>query len=158
VSREQTYQPPTPGPEHRRLDVFIGRWINQGHTIATADAPSVKIVTSDVYDWAPGGFFVLHYAYGLVGTLSGGGIEIIGYDAAGKRYTSHFFDSQGNVVTSTLTFDKGVWTWFGPWAGQGHRATSTFSDDGTIQTCLHERSEDGEHWLPSMDIALTKAD
>jgi len=157
MPHEQPYQPPKPGPEHRRPDIFIGRWINEGHTVATAEAPSVKIVTSDVYGWAPGGFFVLHYAYGLVGTLSGG-IEIIGYDAAGKRYTSHFFDSQGNVVTSTLTFDNGVWTWFGPWAGQGHRATATFSDDGKIQTCLHERSEDGERWLPSMDIVLTKVE
>jgi hypothetical protein len=158
LSDQASYRPPKPGAEHRRLDVFIGRWINEGHTIATADAPSVKILTSDVYEWAPGGFFVLHYAYGLVGTLSGGGIEVIGYDAGSKRYTSHFFDSQGNVVTSELTFDNGVWTWLGPWAGQGHRATATYSDDGKIQKCLHERSDDGRTWIPSMDIVLTKVE
>jgi hypothetical protein len=145
-----------PGPEHKLLDVFIGKWINQGHTVATADTPSVKIVTSDVYEWAPGGFFVLHYAYGLVGDLGGGGIEIIGYEAASQKYNSHFFDGQGNVVISELTVHNGVWTWIGDWAGEGHRATSIFSEDGRIQTCLHERSDDGVHWEPSMDIKLIK--
>jgi hypothetical protein len=151
-------QPPKPGPAHRRLGVFIGRWINEGRTVASADAPSVKILTSDVYEWAPGGFFVHHYAYGLVGDLSGGGIEIIGYDAARDTYSSHFFDSQGNVVVSDLTFRDGVWTWTGPWAGEMHRATSVFSDDGKTQACLHERSVDGVTWEPSMEVTLTKAE
>ena len=53
-------QPSGPGAEHKLLDVFIGKWINEGHTAASADAPSVKILTSDVYEWVPGGFFVLH--------------------------------------------------------------------------------------------------
>ena len=26
-------------PEHQRLEVFIGRWINEGSTVASADAP-----------------------------------------------------------------------------------------------------------------------
>jgi hypothetical protein len=72
-----------PGPEHRALDAFIGRWINQGRTTGP-DAPSVDIVTSDVYEWAPGGFFVLHYyAYGRIGDVDVGGIEVIGYDPDG---------------------------------------------------------------------------
>ena len=147
---------PKPGPEHRLLDIFIGKWINQGHTVATAEAPSLPIVTSDVYEWAPGGFFVHHYAYGIAGSMPGGGIEICGYDAESGQYKSYFFDSQGNVVISSLTHNDGVWVWEGPWAGVGHRATSTFSDDGRIQKCLHESSVDGVNWTPSMEIVLTK--
>jgi hypothetical protein len=41
---------PKPRPEHARLEVFIGKWINEGETMATPDAPASKIVTSDVYD------------------------------------------------------------------------------------------------------------
>jgi hypothetical protein len=55
-----------PGPEHKRLDVFIGKWMNEGQTIAGASAPAVKILTSDVYEWMPGGFFVLHTCAGYV--------------------------------------------------------------------------------------------
>jgi hypothetical protein len=33
-----------------RLDVFIGRWLTEGETVATAEAPSVRILASDVYE------------------------------------------------------------------------------------------------------------
>lgn len=158
MTKNEIEQLPKPGPEHKLLDVFIGKWINEGHTIASADAPSVKILTSDIYEWAPGGFFVLHTAYGLIGNLSGGGIEIINYDAASKKYNSHFFDSQGNIVISELTVRDGIWTWTGDWAEEGHHATSVFSDDGKTQTCLHERSDGGVNWVPSMDVTLTKVE
>lgn len=77
--------PSTPRATQRRLDVFIGTWINQGHTIVSADAPSVEILASDIYAWMPGGFFALHTACGRIGTLDVGGTEIIGYDAASGR-------------------------------------------------------------------------
>jgi hypothetical protein len=43
-----------PAPEHTRLEVFIGKWINEGETVATSDAPAAKILTSDIYEWIPG--------------------------------------------------------------------------------------------------------
>src|SRR5260370_36613418 len=104
-----------PGPEHKLLEVFIGKWMNEGQTIAGASAPAVKILTSDVYEWMPGGFFVLHTAYGRIGNMGVGGTEILGYDAASKQYRSHFFDSQGHIRvyssylhrSETLTNEKG---------------------------------------------------
>jgi len=81
----ENQQQPRPGPEHELLDVIVGKWINEGRTVATADAPSARILTSDVYEWSTGGFFVLHTAYGRAGNLPGGGIEIMGYDAASGR-------------------------------------------------------------------------
>jgi hypothetical protein len=42
------------------------------------------------------------------------------------------------------------------WQGENVRATSLFSDDGNVQKCLHERSDNGETWMPAMDITLTK--
>jgi hypothetical protein len=91
-----------PGPEHRRLEVFIGKWINEGETIATPDNPAAKIVTSDVYEWIPGRLSVLHTAYGRIGNLDIGGVEIIGFDDQRGQYTSHFFDSQGHVTVDQL--------------------------------------------------------
>src|SRR5688572_17140303 len=120
MTKNEIEQLPQPGPEHKLLDVLIGKWINEGHTIATADAPSVKILSSDVYEWAPGGFFVLHYAYGLIGNLSVGGIEILSYDAASQKYRSDFFDSQGNISLHKLgTVQGDTWIWTGEWAGEG---------------------------------------
>lgn len=80
MTENVTNQLPKTGPEHQRLEIFIGKWINQGHTIASADTPEVSILTSDVYEWMPGGFFVLHTAYGRIGNLDVGGTAILGYN------------------------------------------------------------------------------
>jgi hypothetical protein len=72
-------RPVTPGVEIRRLDILIGRWINVGHVVDGAGGLAEEIVTSDVYEWAPGGFFVMHPAYGRIGKVGVGGLEVIGY-------------------------------------------------------------------------------
>jgi hypothetical protein len=69
------HEAPEPGPEYARLEVFIGKWINEGETVAKPDAPGSKIVTSDVYEWIPGRFAVLHTAYGRLGDLDVGGVR-----------------------------------------------------------------------------------
>jgi hypothetical protein len=53
-----------PLPEMERLSVFIGRWLTEGETAAEAGTPAASIVASDIYQWAPGGRFVMHPAYG----------------------------------------------------------------------------------------------
>jgi hypothetical protein len=45
---------PVRDDRHQALAVLIGKWINEGHTTGTAQIPSVPILTSDVYEWAPG--------------------------------------------------------------------------------------------------------
>jgi hypothetical protein len=134
------------------LEVFIGRWINRGHTVETAGPSGREILTSDVYEWAPGRLFVLHFAYGRIGEVDVGGIEIIGHDPENGAFRSHFFDSEGNVSLHQLSLRDGVWRWQGAQA----RATATFSDDGKVQTVHHERLLAGGRWVPSMEVVLTK--
>jgi uncharacterized protein DUF1579 len=142
------------GTELERLRVFIGRWITEGETIAQANAPAAPIVASDVYQWVPGGHFIMHPAYSRIGDVAVGGLEVIGYDPASKQYQTHFYDSQGNTTTQTLSFYDGVWTWQGTHA----RCTGVFSADGKTLTARHERSDDGVHWEPSMNVTLRKVD
>jgi hypothetical protein len=113
-----------------------------------------RILTSDVYEWIPGRFAVLHTAYGRMGELDVGGVEILGYDAESGRYTSHFFDSQGHVTIDELLYDDGKWIW----NGERLRTTSTFSEDGKVQHSLHEQSDDGVEWRPAMDVTLRRVD
>ena len=96
----------------------------RSHTVATAEAPSVPILTSDVYQWAPGGFFVVHSAYGRIGESSVGGVEIIG--ANGGEYSSTFYDSFGNVHTSRVQIVGDAMRWL----GDRTRCTATFADGG----------------------------
>lgn len=143
-----------PPPEVERLNVFIGRWITEGETAGSAEAPGTRILASDVYQWAPGGHFVMHPAYGRIGAIDVGGLEVIGYDAATGQYRTHFFDSQGNITSQTLSCDDGEWSWRGAHA----RCTGVFTDGGKTLTARHERSDDGEHWVPSMTVTLRKVD
>jgi uncharacterized protein DUF1579 len=141
-----------PARELDRLDVFIGRWITEGQTVGSPDVAPAPIVASDVYQWMPGGRFVMHPAYGRIGPVDVGGLEVIGFDRATGQYETHFFDSQGNVTRETLSHRDGAWTW----QGAHTRCTGVFSDGGKVLTARHERSDDGIHWEPSMRVTLRK--
>ena len=93
---------PNPRPSALdRLNAFIGRWLTEGETVATPEAPSVRIFASDVYQWAPGGQFIMHPAYGRIGEQDVGGLEVIGYDPATDQFRTHCFDHTGNAITET---------------------------------------------------------
>jgi len=141
---------PVRGSRHQALAVLIGKWINEGRTIGTAEIPSVPILTSDVYEWAPGGFFVVHSAFGKIGETSVGGVEIIGVD--GEAYHSTFYDSFGNVHRSRLEIEGDVIRW----VADRTRCTVTMSDGGMTQIARHESSADGVSWTASMDVTLRK--
>ena len=143
-----------PVAELERLNVFIGRWLTEGETVPPRDEPAERIVASDIYQWVPGGRFVMHPAYGRIGTIDVGGLEVIGYDASTGQFQTHFFDSQGNMERQTLSCQDGVWIWL----GSHTRCNGVFSDDGRTLTARHERSDDGQRWMPSMVVTLRKID
>jgi Protein of unknown function (DUF1579) len=143
-----------PGPEYRPLEILIGRWMTVGETVAAADAPASKIYASDVYEWVPGRFFIAHTAYGTIGSLGVGGIEMIGYDSNKKQFQTHFFDSHGNVTTEELTIDGDTIRW----KGAQVRCNGTVQDNGRKLVCRHERLEADGNWVASMDVTLTRVD
>ena len=143
-----------PVPELERLNVFIGRWLTEGETTPQDGTPAVPIVASDVYQWAPGGHFIMHPAYGRIGSFGVGGLEVIGYDASTGQFETHFFDTQGHTERQTVSCRDGVWTWQGGRA----RCRGVFSDGGRTLAAHHERSDDGADWTPSMTVRLRKID
>jgi hypothetical protein len=137
-----------------RLEVFIGRWMTEGEIAGGAGGESTRIVASDVYQWLPGRHFVMHPAYGRIGTAGVGGLEVIGYDAATGQFVTYFFDSQGNMSSQALLYRDGTWLW----QGRKARCTGTFEDGGKALMARHERSDDGLKWVPSMEVTLRKID
>ncbi len=140
------------GKEQDALNPLIGNWITTGSTVTDLETPAKNIVASDVYAWAPGGFFVVHSAYGRIGETAAGGIEIIDYDRESGAYRTHFFDNQGNQAQQELKISGNSWAWI----GDKTRCKATMSPDGTVMTAHHERSEDDVLWTPSMEVILTK--
>ena len=102
----------------------------------------------------PGGFFVLHTAYGRIGNTDAGGAEVLGYDVASKKYFSHFYDSQGKINEAELVAEGDSWTWQG--ASTGY--TAIFSENAKVLTAHHVRLDDYGKWVSSMEVVLTKVE
>jgi hypothetical protein len=96
----------------------------------------------------------VHPAYGRIGSMEVGELEVIGYHATSGQFHTHFFDNHGGVSHQTLSVRDDVWTWL----GSRTRCKGMFSDDGRVLTAHHERSDDGEHWIPSMTVVLRKVE
>ncbi len=143
--------PAVPGPEHERLEAFVGRWNTVGEVLAGPGAPAMPIEGVDSYEWLPGGYFLLHRVDVRIGGEPEEALEVIGWDAAGGSYFMHSYDGRGNAGTMRASVRGGVWTF----RGDAARFTGGFGDGGRVLSGRWERRE-GSRWLPWMDVRLTR--
>lgn len=148
-----TDQPiPTPGPEHRRLEIFVGEWRTEGEVLASDSSPAVRFTALDTYEWLAGGFFLLHHVDAQMGDTQVKALEVIGYDAASQTYTTHSYDNLGGSIAYQGILSGRAWTVF----GDSERFHGEFSADGNTLTGRWEQRRDGSNWRPWMDVKLTR--
>jgi hypothetical protein len=141
------------GPEHRRLGSFVGRWNTEGTIRVNPGGPPATFHAVDTYEWVPGGFFVLHRWDAHMPDGRTQGVEILGYDAARRKYTLQSFDSAGNIEQMTATVAGDTWTF----EGKSLRFRGSFRDGGnTLVGEWDRRTDDGAGWEHSMDVKLSK--
>lgn len=154
-------------PAVRRLGALVGRWRSEGHVVGE---PHVPVTGTDIYEWLPGGFFLVHHVDVLVGEQKVQAIELIGErDPATDAFLARAYDNEGSVTTMRATVDDaGVWTFTGgadvaaaaqPSSAEASgavRSTLTVSGDRSSMTARWERSDDGATWQPWMDMAFTR--
>ncbi|MGZ3751632.1 MAG: DUF1579 family protein [Mucilaginibacter sp.] len=140
--------------EMKRLQPLIGKWITIGETAGDSTSERLKIRASDIYEWATGGAFIIHHAYGLIGNTQGGGVEIIGYDVKEKVYKSYFFDNKGNFNVGKLTCTNGVFLW----GAQKIRCFGEFKPDGKMLVAHHQKLNGNGKWVPAMEVTLSKVE
>ena len=99
--------PPKPGPEHKKLEYFVGKWTVESEIKANEFAPAGKTVGTETGTLGPGGFYVESRAEGQFGTRLG----IIAYDSHAKVYTSYYASSVGLVGTGIGSVNGNTWTW-----------------------------------------------
>lgn len=153
MTESDTAQPSGPSPEHKRLEAFVGTWRTEGEIRASSSGPAARFHATDVYEWLPGGFFLVHRWDAHMPDGETKGIEIIGYDGASRTYLMHFFDNQGNTGIMRGSVESGIWRF----TGETLRFTGGFQDDGnTLVGVWEQRSGEGSDWRPWMDVKLTK--
>lgn len=132
--------------------------------------PEVPVVGTDVYEWLPGGSFIVHHVDVTVGGEPMQAIELIGErDPATGSIVARSYDSDGSVTIMHVSVDEaGVITFTGgsdiaPAArpadadpGGAVRSTLTVSDDGEHMTAKWERSDHGTAWQAWMDMTFTR--
>jgi hypothetical protein len=150
-----------------RLSMIAGQWRTSGFVIGD---PQVPVVGTDVYEFLPGGHFLVHHVDVTVGAHSVRAIEIIGEPDGEDGYLARSYDSDGNAEVMRLRIDDdGVFHFAGggevapaaqsPDAPTARvRSTLTVARDRSSMTARWERSDDGTSWQPWMDIAFAGQD
>ena len=100
--------PPKPGPEHKKLEYFVGEWTVESEIKANEFVPAGKTVSTETCTLGPGGFYVESRAEGGQFPTR---LAIIAYDSHAKVYASYYANSGGLVGTATGTVNGNTWTW-----------------------------------------------
>ncbi len=98
---------PKPGPEHKKLDVFLGTWKVENEIKPNGYVPAGKGVTTQTNTLGPGGFSIESRWEGQIPRTDG----IIAYDSHANVYTEFYVSSIGLVGTATGTVNGNTWTW-----------------------------------------------
>lgn len=135
------------------LNRFAGTWHTKGYQRDGDEREGTPIAGTDTYEWLPGGFFLLHKAEIRIGDAASHTHEIIGYDAEHGHFTLHYFNNKGESGYMAATMlDSGHWLF----QGDELRFRGGFDSSGNLFSGIWERSDDGRHWTPFIDISLTR--
>ena len=150
---------PKPGPEVKKLDMFVGSWTLDGDMKATSMGPAGKMTETEKCEWMDGGFFIVCHA-DFKGSMGGGsGITVMGYSTEDKIYTYREFNSWGEFTDSKGTVDGDTWTWTNDEKMNGMTMKGRFIMKITSATSYnfsYEMSDDGAKWTNVMEGKATK--
>jgi hypothetical protein len=148
----------TRSPALNALDLFVGEWTM---TARFERLPAVDGDARVVFEWLPGGQFLIE-RWEVPIPEAPDGIAIIGLDPASEgRYLQHYFDSRGVARVYKMTLTTDIWTlWrddadFSPLDFR-QRYTGTVSHDGQTITGSWEICHDGSTWEHDFDLSYNK--
>jgi hypothetical protein len=157
----QAPAPTRPGPEHKKLAIWIGDWTYEGEIFATPLGPAGKTQGKASVRSALGGFFVEWRGEdaGAWGAMQW--LELDGYDAAQKRYTWDLFGSDGAGQRVHYTIEGTTVAYSGTQrAGNKEvriRGTVVFAADLMSNVDKREMSLDGATWVPLWETKSIKS-
>jgi hypothetical protein len=137
--------PPKPGPEHKKLEYFVGKWTGEGEIKANGYVPAGKTVSTETCTLGPGGFYVECRNEGNEGQLPPR-LAIIAYDSHAKVYTSYYANSGGLVGAATGSVNGNTWTWLveDKFAGNAIKGRTTITMSSPTQYTIKYEMADGK--------------
>ena len=101
---------PKPGPEHKKLDYFVGKWTGSADMKGSPYGPAGTYSSTDDCQWFAGGFSVVCHSDGKgpMGPMKG--LGIIGYDPEEKTYSYYGIDNMGMAELAKGTVEGDTWS------------------------------------------------
>lgn len=134
---ESAQQLPSPSPELKRLERFVGTWSLKGRTL---DADQDNVFGTTTFEWLPGGFFLQQRIELDFMGMEVRGLEVIGYDPSTGRFPStvysslvgvpipYEYDIQNDHVTIRTELAGGA-TFTGIWSEDGSTGSGGWRPD-----------------------------
>jgi hypothetical protein len=150
-----------PGPEHKKLLIWVGDWNYEAESQATPLGPAGKSVGKSTVRSVLGGYFVEWRGEekGPAGNLRW--YEVDGWDAKNKTYFWKSFGSDGSFQSTVYSIDGTKVSYSGTVILKDKeykmRGTCLFSPDLTSFEERREISADGKTWMPNFVIKNVKA-
>jgi hypothetical protein len=151
---------PTPGPEHKALAAFAGKWSFEGKA---NDGPMGKggpVTFTENCELFEGDFALVCRSEGNGPMGPSKSLAIMTYDTEKKAYIYYAVESGMPAFMATGTSDGKVWNWKAEskWGGKTITTAVTVTlASPTSQTFEMKMSEDGgKTWTPAMSGKSTK--
>ncbi len=162
VSARAQSGPPKPGPEHKKLEYYVGKWTSESEVKANPFMPAGKYTSKDDCSLLSGGFAVMCHSEGGGPMGSMKGVGIMGYSVEDKVYTYYGVDSSGMVPTTvakgTATGDTWVYNDESKMGGKLVKSRYTIKQvNPTSYSFKWEMQGDGSTWTSLMEGKATKA-
>ncbi len=154
-------QAPKPGPEHKRLGYFVGKWNAEGEMKPGPMGAGGKMKSSDTCEWFEGQFSVVCRYEGSGPMGPSKGIGILGYNTEEKVYTYYGVDNSNMTMASvpkgTLRGDTWTYNDEGTMGGQKYRSRVTIKELSPTEYSfrMEMQGPDGK-WAPMMESTNTK--
>ena len=161
LQAQQAGKAPKPGPEHKKLDYFVGKWRGEGDMKESPFGPGGKFTGTETCEWFSGGFFVVCRSEGKGPMGEMKGLGILGYNPEEKKYTYYGIETgmpAGESATGTV--QGNTWTWTGQSKMEGKVIKNRYTmkeTSPTSYTFKFETSTDGKTWTAVMEGKDTKA-
>lgn len=161
VAAAQAPPPQTPGPEHKRLGYFVGKWTTEGEMKPGPMGPGGKISSTDNCTWFDGGFAVICHSDGKTPMGPSKSIGILGYSTEEKAYTYYGLDNSMMAMTTvprgTLQGDTWTYTDESMMGGQKVKSRVVIKElSPTAYTFTMEVQGPDGKWAPMMESKSTK--
>jgi Protein of unknown function (DUF1579) len=150
---------PKPGPELKKLDVFVGTWTLDGTMKPGMMGPGGSMTENEKCEWMEGSFYLVCHSEFKSSMGNGSGLSVMGYSADDKAYTYREFNSFGEFDDSRGMLDGDTWSWTSDEKMNGMTMKGRFvikMTSATTYNFIFDMSQDGTKWSTVMDGKATK--